>query len=105
MLNYFKICDIFRKYLPLILYHVFKSKSSEISLRPRSFFRKVLLDRKATIRYNIGIGGKHMRISRQHEILKSLTDSQLDKLMDIMYLFNFNVSQALVFGYEDIMAA
>ena len=46
-----------------------------------------------------------MRTSKQHEILKSLTDSQLDKLMDIMYLFNFNVSQALVFGYEDIMVA
>ena len=40
-----------------------------------------------------------------NKILKSLTDSQLEKLMDIMYLFNFNVSQAITFGYYDIMSA
>ena len=39
------------------------------------------------------------------KILKSLTDSQLDRLMDIMFNFNFNVSQAFIFGYEDIMEA
>ena len=39
-----------------------------------------------------------------YRILKSLTDSQLDKLMEIMHNFNFNVSQAVIFGYDDIMS-
>jgi len=46
-----------------------------------------------------------MKTSKLHKILKSLTDSQIDKLMDIMYLFNFNVSQAFIFCCEDIMNA
>lgn len=39
-----------------------------------------------------------------YRILKSLTDPQLDKLMEIMHNFNFNVSQALIFGYDDIIS-
>jgi len=42
---------------------------------------------------------------RLHKILKSLTDSQLDRLMGIMHEFGFNVSQAFVFGYEEIISA
>ena len=40
-----------------------------------------------------------------YKMLKSLTDSQLDKLMEIMHDFNFNLSQAFVFGYEEIISA
>ena len=40
-----------------------------------------------------------------YAILKSLTDPQLDKLMEIMTDFGFNVSQAFAFGYEDIISA
>jgi hypothetical protein len=39
-----------------------------------------------------------------YKILKSLTDSQLDKLMEIMHNFNMNVSQAVTFGYEEIIS-
>ena len=41
---------------------------------------------------------------KMHKILTMLSDAQLDKLMEIIDEFGFSVAEAMVIGYDDIMA-
>ena len=61
LLDYFKICDIFPKIPPLNIISFLQDKVKRNFSPATIFFRKVLLDRKATIQYNIGTGTKTMK--------------------------------------------
>ena len=40
-----------------------------------------------------------------NEFLKALTDAQIDALMGLMNDYGWNVTEAVMFGYDDILAA
>ena len=44
-----------------------------------------------------------MNALKLHKIIKSFTELQLDRLMDIMDRFGFTVAQAVIVGYGEIM--
>ena len=44
-----------------------------------------------------------MNATKLYKIIKSLTDLQLDRLMDLMDHFGFTVAQAVVVGYDEIV--
>lgn len=44
-----------------------------------------------------------MNALKLNEIIKSLTDLQLDRLMNLMDRFGFTVAQAVIVGYDEIV--